>query len=302
MEHLNDLGFSLDDGASDRAFPEAERLTQVGGSIMSEVLDVVLGSPLEDHPAIFESFIGGLHMAVQRIERQADQGRADISRLMRDFDGSEIADTELQEATRKSRACDAGVQAMETMRDAAAAAFTTATGDVWQPYRGSVKASKATAAMIDAKDALRSHKASKHKGAAPGSAVVAFRASPEAVSAEDGMRIFDAMNWALGKYPGMTLATTGLKGAERIAMRWAQQKRVPIVLAKADFVANGRAAPFRANREMMELQPVHVMTLPASLSAAAETATPFGPALNLVEEARKAGIPHNVIMSRRLAA
>jgi hypothetical protein len=298
----DNFGFGLDDGAASRPFPELDQLAQVGDSIMNEVLDVVEGSPIEDHRTIiYESFIGGLHMAATRIERQGEKARADIKRLMRDFDGGEIADTELQAATALARNCDAAVEAMETMRDAAAKAYETATGDVWKAYQGSVKASRATAAMIDAKDALRAHRAAKHQATTPGAQVVAFRGSTDAVSAEDAGRIYDALNFAKSRFPDMALATTGLKGAEQIALKWAKQNRVTTILAKANFEINGRSAPFKANREIMELDPVHVFTLASSLSGVAEEATPFGPALNLAEEARKAGIPHIAIMAKRPA-
>ena len=35
-------------------------------------------------------------------------------------------------------------------------AYTTTTGEVWSPWKGSVKASRTTAAQIEARDALRS--------------------------------------------------------------------------------------------------------------------------------------------------
>jgi len=59
-----------------------------------------LGTALENHLMIAEALIGGLHSAAGRIERQGDQARAEINRLMRDLDGSEIADVELQDAVR----------------------------------------------------------------------------------------------------------------------------------------------------------------------------------------------------------
>jgi len=63
----------------------------------------------------------------------------------------------------------------------------------------------------------------------------------------------------------MSLALTGAKGGERLAKRWAQQKGVRLVLAKPDFERFGRAAPFRANDQLMTLRPVCVLVLPDSL-------------------------------------
>jgi hypothetical protein len=91
----------------------------------------------------------------------------------------------------------------------------------------------------------------------------------------------------------MALATSGAKGAEKLAIKWAQQKGVTLVLAKADFDKNGKAAPFRANDQLLELQPVCVMTLVNSLDAKrSEGLKPFGPALNLAQKAAEQGIRH----------
>ena len=293
-----DGGFHFDTTES-RHYPEDEALSHVGSAMMHELLDVMLGSPLEDHLVIAEGILGGLHTAAQRMEREADKARDEINRGMRDFDGSEVADTGLQEATQKARACDAALAAVEKIRDAAAATYTVATGEVWSPWKGYIRQSTATAALMDAREAIRSAKAARHAATTPGAVIVAFRASPQAVGALDATRIFDALNWAKAQYPTMALATTGLKGAEKIAMKWAQQKRVTVVLAKADFNRHGRAAPFRANDEMMALEPVQVLTLANSLEpAGVEASPPFGPALNLAQEAARRGVPHIALRAR----
>jgi hypothetical protein len=289
------FGFDTTEG---RRYPEDEALSHVGSAMMQELLDVMLDTPLEDHLLIAEGILGGLHTAAQRIEREADKARDEINRGVRDFDGSEVADTELQQATARARACDAALAAVEKIRDAAAGAYTIATGEVWSPWKGYIRQSPTTAALMDAKDAIRSNKAARHAATTPGAVIVAFRASPQAVSQTDASRIFDALNWARETYPTMALVTTGLHGAEKIAMRWAQQKHVTIVLAKADFNRHGRSAPFRANDEMMALDPVHVLTLAASLETGGVESTPFGPALNLAQEAAKRGVPHIALRAR----
>ena len=65
--------------------------------------------------------------------------------------------------------------------------------------------------------------------------MIAFRGAPTADSAEDAGRIFDALNWAKQEWPDMALATTGAKGSEKLAIKWAQQKGVKLILARADF-------------------------------------------------------------------
>jgi len=283
-----------------RPYPQDEALHQLGHALMNEVLDLLTETALEDFSGLVcEALIGAFHSAAGRIERDADKARDTLGGLVRDFDGSEILDVEIQEATRRARAADVATLALEIIRDAAAASYTTSTGEVWNPWKGSVRASRTTAAQIGARDALRAGKAHKHAGAFPGATIVAFRAAPQADTAEDAGRIFDALNWAHGQWPDMALATSGAKGAEKLAIKWANQKRVTLVLAKADFDRNGRAAPFRANDELIALEPVCVLTLPNTLDPVrGEALQPFGPALNLAQKAAEKGLMHHVIRRR----
>jgi hypothetical protein len=259
---------------------------------MTEVLDVVLGGALGDHAAVIcETLIGGLHAGAQRLERDADREREALARLLHDFDGSEVADVDLQEAKARADALDVAMTAVEFMRDAAAETYAQATGEVWSPWRGGVRAGPHSAAQVDAQAALRALEARRRMAADPGEHVVAFRASPRSDAPEDARRIFDALNWARAEWPDMSLALTDAKGGERLAKRWAQQKGVRLVLAKPDFGRFGRAAPFRANDQMLALRPVCVLVLPESLGRAAEAgAPPFGPAMNLADEARRRGV------------
>ena len=129
--------------------------------------------------------------------------------------------------------------------------------------------------------------------------MVGFRAAPQADTAEDAGRIFDALNWAHGQWPDMALATSGAKGGEKLAIKWAKQKGVTQVLAKADFDRNGRAAPFRANDEMLELDPVCVLTLANSINPSRGCSLqPFGPAMNLAQKAAGKGIRHHPVKAR----
>src|SRR6201999_2979700 len=112
-----------------------------------------------------------------------------------------------------------------------------------------------------------------------GVTIVAFRAAPQADTAEDAGRIFDALNWAREQWPDMALATSGARGGEKLAIKWANQKGVTLVLAKADFDGAGRAAPFRANDQMLALDPVCVLTLANSVNTTRNAGLhDFGPA------------------------
>ena len=225
LTHFEAQALTLDDP---RPHPHEDALIQLGHAVLTETLDVFGETALEDFQAIIcETLIGAFHSAAQRIERDADRARDELNRLSRDFDGSEIADTEMQDATRKARAADVACLALEFVRDAAAASYTTATGEVWSPWKGHVKASRLTAAQIDARDALRTAKARKHTATDPGATIVAFRAAPQADTEDDAHRIFDALNWAQAQWPDMALATTGAKAGRRSPSSGPSRRRSP---------------------------------------------------------------------------
>lgn len=282
-----------------RPHPTEAALVQLGHAMMTELLDVVGETALEDVQTILaESLIGAFHSAAGRIEREADRARDRMRVLDRDFDGSEMADTELQEATLKARSADVAQMAAELIRDAASEVYTTVTGEVWTAWRGSRRGTHLTAAQLEAKQALRGIEARRRAEQDPGGPIVAFRAAPMADTAADANRIFDALNWAKAEWPDMALATTGAKGAEKLAIRWARQKGVKLVLAKADFERHGKAAPFRANDELLALQPACCLTLSQSLDEQRAGTKPFGPALNLAQQAAAQGLRHMAIRHR----
>lgn len=297
---FDDLTASLGDG---RPHPTEDALVQLGRALMTELVDVISDTALEDYQTILgEALIGAFHSAAGRIERDADRARDAMRALDRDFDGSEAADVELQEATAKARSGDAATMACETIRDAAAETWTIATGEVWTAWRGSRRGTHLTAAQLEAKQAIRAIRDRRSGAADPGGPVIAFRGAPTANTAEDAGRIFDALNWARSEWPDMALATTGAKGAEKLAIKWAGQKGVKLILARADFDTHGKAAPFRANDDLIALEPQCCLTLAASLQATGVAEPhPFGPALNLGQKAREQGLRHLPIRRRVFA-
>src|SRR5690606_11707917 len=91
---FDDLTASLGD---QRPHPPEDALVQLGRALMTELLDVISDTALEDYQTILgEALIGAFHSAARRIERDADRARDAMRSLDRTFDGSEVADTELQ--------------------------------------------------------------------------------------------------------------------------------------------------------------------------------------------------------------
>lgn len=286
-----------------RPMPQEDALAQFGSAVMTELLDLTMGTVLEDRlPTLAEGVIGAFHSIIQRLEREADRARDQVNMLARDFDGTEIADSELQEATQKARSADVAVQAIEYVRDAASETYTAATGEIWSPWKGNVRRSGSTMAQVQARDFIRASKAARSAQIAPNRTIIAFRGSPVANSPEDAGRIFDALNAMHSRFPDMALAVTGAKGAEKIAQRWAHQKGVDVVLAAADFDRNGKAAPFKANDEMLDLDPTICLTLPMTVNREqALNQKPFGPALNFGQKAQERGIRHYQITAKATA-
>jgi hypothetical protein len=293
---FDDLTASLGDP---RPHPTEDALVQLGRALMTELLDLVSDTALEDYQSTLgEALIGAFHSAASRIEREADRARDTMRSLDRDFDGSEAADVELQAATARARAGDAATRACELIRDAASETWTVGTGEVWTAWRGSRRGSYLTAAQLEAKQAIRAIRNRRSHEADPGGAVIAFRGAPTADTAMDASRIFDALNWARQQWPDMALATTGAKGSEKLAIKWAQQKGVTLILARADFDTHGKAAPFRANDELIALEPTCCLTLVHSVDRSRADPKPFGPALNLGQKAMENGLRHVAIRAR----
>ena len=52
------------------------------------------------------------------------------------------------------------------------------------------------------------------------------------------------------------------KGAELIAAKWADNRKVPQIAFKPDWTKHAKAAPFKRNDAMLEILPIGVMRLP----------------------------------------
>ncbi len=52
------------------------------------------------------------------------------------------------------------------------------------------------------------------------------------------------------------------KGAELIAAKWADSRKVPQIAFKPDWTKHGKAAPFKRNDQMLEVLPFGVLVYP----------------------------------------
>ena len=98
----------------------------------------------------------------------------------------------------------------------------------------------------------------------------------------------------------MALATSGAKGAEKLAIKWAKQKGVTLVLAKADFDRQWAGGPVPGQRRdagaRSGLRPHPGQFDQFEPGSAA--CSPFGPALNLAQKAAEKGLRHHPVKAR----
>ena len=200
-------------------------------------------------------------------------------RSQKDQDGSEIRSVELERLIAEGMTLIERRNAIEFFRDQAAEQFERHTGSAWRPRSGSlVNHRTLTSAMIDSRDFLAAN-------AGPSRAADCRRARrsllPAALDCNDHRLIWDTLDKVRAKYPDMVLLHGGSpKGAERIAARWADHRKVTQIAFKPDWTRHAKAAPFKRNDQMLDVLPVGVIVFPGT-----------GIQDNLADKARKLGIP-----------
>ena len=285
-----------------RPFPAEAEVEHLGHAILTEILDTFGKDAMEDHASmIAHCIIGGIHAAQMRIERDYDRATHDLNILSREFDGSEVKDSQMQDAAERSRTLEAVAVVLETFRKAAEQTYEVQTGDVWTPYRGSTSNRLSTYAVLEAGETLRRKRQHSQKGAEPTAKYVVFRGVQEANTQADAERIIAALDWARSQCPDMQLACTGNLGAEKIAMMWARNNN--ILVHKAEFAkSQGKRAPFVANDTLLALKPVIVLHMASPVNPkSAKEAEGNGIVLNIAQKAAERGILNYPVMRRELA-
>ena len=224
-------------------------------------------------------FVNTLDAQTQRLDRAADKLIPGIRELQREQDGSEIRSRELELATDRAENLTARRDAFEVLRDTAAEAYRSETGEVWRPRRGShvSQTGRLTSAVIEARDFQRAKKDRENTAHLPQGTLVAVAGGKEAT---DASKIIGQLDKLKAKYADVVLVHGGGPGAEKVAAGWAERNGVHQIICKPDWDAHGRAAPFRRNDELLSLLPKGVIAFPGS-----------GITDNLVDKARSLGIP-----------
>ena len=215
---------------------------------------------------------------IERVQRELDDNEAAQQRSQRDQDGSEVRSVELERLLAEGLSLIERRNAFEAFRDIAADLYETHLGQPWRSRSGSrVNHATMTAAMIDSRDFIAAKRRSETEVMLPPGPRIA---STGGIDCNDHTRIWAALDKVRVRHPDMVLMHGGTpKGAERIASRWADHRKVTQIAFKPDWTRHAKAAPFKRNDTMLEAMPIGVVVFPGS-----------GVSANLADKARAKGI------------
>ncbi|MGV7217484.1 DUF2493 domain-containing protein [Bradyrhizobium sp. UFLA05-112] len=281
LAELQLFGFHpLQDEPDPRPLPESKAITgaiaDIFDALVSTLNDTRLEPDLED---LLWSTVNLFHRAADRIERQLDANEQAQQRSQREQNGSEVRSVELERLTAQGITLIERRNTMELLRDQAAEYFEVHTGSPWRPRSGSVVSHRnLTAAMIDSRDFIAARRRAETEVMLPPGPKIAFTGG---LDFNDVSLVWDRLDKVRAKHPDMVLLHGGSpKGAELIAAKWANNRKVPQIAFKPDWTKHAKAAPFKRNDVMLEVMPIGVMHFPGT-----------GIQDNLADKAKKLGIP-----------
>ena len=244
-----------------RPLPEGDHVAGAIADIFDALIVTLDDTRLEpDLDDLLWSTVNVFHRATDRIERELDDNEQAQRRGQREQDGSEVKAVELERLTSEGQTMIERRNAFELMRDQAAEHYERHTGSNWRPRSGSmVNHRNLTSAMIDSRDFLAVKKRDFN----------------------DHHLIWAKLDQVHAKHPDMVLLHgKSPKGAEKIAAKWADARKVPQVGFAPDWTKHAKAAPFKRNDQMLDVLPIGVIVFPGT-----------GIQDNLADKARKLGIP-----------
>ncbi|CAI2934368.1 DUF2493 domain-containing protein [Aminobacter niigataensis] len=270
----------FEDEPDPRPLPEgnivASSIADIFDALVVALSDTRLEPDLEE---LLWGTVNLFHRATDRIERELDNNELAQQRLQREQDGSEVKSVELERLTTQGQSLLERRNAFELMRDQGAEHFQRHTHSIWRPRTGSmVNHRNLTAALIDSRDFLAAKQRAESQVLLPAGPKVAFTGG---LDFNDHHIIWAKLDQVHAKHPDMVLLHGGSpKGAELIAAKWADNRKVPQIAFKPEWNKHGKAAPFKRNDTLLDTMPIGVIHFPGT-----------GIQDNLADKARKLGIP-----------
>ena len=235
-------------------------LADIFDALVATLTNTRLEADLED---LLWSTVNLFHRAGDRIQRTLDRNEDDQKRGQTEQDGSEVRSVELERLIVEGVSLIECRDAMEFCRDHAADLFEEHTGSAWHARSGSKINHRAlTAAMIDSRDFLAAKRRSEIEPLMPAGPKVAFAGG---IDCNDYTRIWDVLDKVHTKHPDMVLLHGGSpRGAEFIASRWADARKIPQIAFKPNWTRHAKAAPFKRNDQLLQTMPIGVVLFPGS--------------------------------------
>jgi len=251
-------------------------LADIFDALVVTLADTRLEPDLED---LLWSTVNLFHRAAGRVQRELDRNEDDQKKSQKEQDGSEVRSVELERLIGEGATMIERRDTMEFFREHAADLFEAHIGSAWYPRTGSkVNHRNLTAAMIDSRDFLAAKRRAEIEPLTPAGVKVAFAGG---LDCNDYQTIWDVLDKVRAKHADMVLLHGGsTKGAEFIASRWADARKVPQISFKPDWTRHAKAAPFKRNDELLKTLPIGVVVFPGS-----------GITDNLADKAKAMGIP-----------
>lgn len=256
---------------------DARAAIETAAVALFDMFNETLVGELDSEPLLW-GFVNLFHRHRTRIEEQHDAIAAAIKTMVAEFDGSEVADVEIQKAQKNAERTDERAITMSLLFAHAAEIYEDRIGKPWTPRNGSMRGNAKTAAMIDARDYLAAAKQREVEAKCPEGSPVVFAGGQDYQNHDE---IWNALDRARNRVGDMVLVHGGTpRGAEHIASLWARERGVPQVVFRPDFKAHGKSAPFRRNDAMIALKPRAVIVFPGA-----------GITLNVGQKAEEKKIP-----------
>ena len=268
------------DDPDPRPLPEGNRIAGAVADIFDALVATLQDTRLEpDLEDLLWSTVNLFHRATDRVERELDGNEQAQRRSQREQDGSEVKSVELERLTSQGLTLIERRNSMELFRDLAAEAFERHTGSLWRPRMGSMVNHRAmTSALIDSRDFLAAKRRTETEVMLPPGPKVAVTGGADF---NDHQLIWAKLDQVHAKHPDMVLLHGGSpKGAELIAARWADHRKIAQIAFKPDWAKHAKAAPFKRNDRMLDALPIGVIVFPGS-----------GIQDNLADKAKRLGIP-----------
>jgi hypothetical protein len=218
------------------------------------------------------------HAQMGRAAAKLDANDSAQRRSQAEQDGSEVMSVELERLIAQGQRLTEILDAYAALRDQAAALFYVRTGSAWRPHAGSMVSKRPlTAAIIDSRDYLAAKRRAEIEPLVPKGVRIAVTGG---VGFNDHRLIWDALDKVKAKHADMVLLHGGAaRGAEFIAARWADHRKVPQIVFKPDWTRHGKAAPFKRNDVMLDTLPTGVIVFGGA-----------GVAANLADKAKALGV------------